>query len=75
MKKELYSSKSGVARKVCDEIGWNFSISPVKAFARGGRIYVTGTLLHPQEWRRLIACDGMVIDGRRLTVTRRPKGY
>ena len=75
MKKELYSSKSGVARKVCEAIGWTFIVSPLKAFARGENIYATGTLLHPEEWRRLIACDGMVIDGRRLKVTRRPKGY
>ena len=74
-KKEMYSSKSDIAREVCEAIGWNFATAPIKAFARGGRIYVTGTLLHPEEWRKLIACDGLVVDGRRLTITRRPKGY
>ena len=75
MKKEVYDSKSDIARKVCEAIGWNFLISPVKVFARGKNIYATGTLLHPDEWRKLIAWDGLLIDGRRLTITRRPKGY
>ena len=75
MKKELYSSKSDLARQVCETIGWTFAISPIKVFARGKKIYATGTLLHPDEWRKLIAWDGLLIDGRRLTITRRPKGY
>ena len=75
MKKEVYDSKSDIARKVCEAIGWTFAISPLKAFARGENIYATGTLLHPDEWCKLIAWDGLLIDGRRLTITRRPKGY
>ncbi len=75
MSRELYDSKSDLAKKVCDAIGWTFSVSPIKVFGRGKKIYATGTLLHPDEWRKLIACEGRTIEGKQLIITRRPKGY
>jgi hypothetical protein len=68
-----YSAHSYLSRIVCETIGWSFEIHPIKALRRGRQVFVTGTLLHPSEWRQLKGHDGMTLpDGSVLVVTRVP---
>ena len=69
-----YSSSSEAAESVCDLIGWNFDVRPIKAYRRAGCTYATGTLLHPDEWRQLIGHHGETMpDGTTLVITQRPR--
>jgi hypothetical protein len=66
----MYSVNSETTKVVCRHIGWIFDIHPIKTMRRGSIIYVTGTLLKPDEWRKLRGFDGDVIeDGSTLRIT------
>lgn len=48
-----YSTTSELTRQVCETIGADFDIKFVKTMQRKGKIYVSGTLGKPDEWRWL----------------------
>lgn len=64
----MYSTTSELTKQVCKTIGAEFGVQFVKTMARGGKVYVSGTLGKPEEWAWLEAkCReaGYVYRGRK----------
>lgn len=49
----MYRCETPETREICAAIGWDYDTQPIKTMIRAGRVYVTGTLLKPEEWRTL----------------------
>jgi len=49
----MYKTDSETTRTLCEKIQWNYGMKAVKTMKRGGKTYVRGTLLKPQEAREL----------------------
>jgi hypothetical protein len=73
-----YSAHGKLAKAVCEAIGWDYDTRPVAVMRRGRTIYATGTLLKPDEWRRLAAEGGLRVEyegePHTLRITGIPRG-
>jgi len=61
-----YQHDSKLAKKVCEKVGFNFEMQPLKTMQRKGKIYVKGTALKPDEaWDLEKSCrnNGFVYRG------------
>ena len=73
----MYQAYSKLAQAVCEYIAWNFDAKPIEVMRRGDVVYVTGTLLKPNEWNSLLDFQGQQFEfrGKLLTIkiTRVPR--
>jgi hypothetical protein len=69
-----YSAHGKLAEAVCEAIGWDYGTRPVAVMRRMVTIYVTGTMLKPEEWRRLLSEDGRRVEYDGVPYTLRVTG-
>lgn len=49
----MYSTKTELTKRICNEIQWRFVVTAITTMSRKGKIYVKGTALKPNEAREL----------------------